>query len=338
MERFYPELSTRFQALLPELKRRKVAVVGHARPDGDCIGSQVALTRVLAAAGVDALCVNADPVPRRLQFLTRNTRVMSPEEILPVAADYTAVYVDCADAARCGNRLSGAFPRPLAMFDHHISNVGYAEHDFIDVQSAATAEILAGIFVDLGLTVDTDAAQALYAGILTDTGQFRFHSTSWRSFMLAAELMARGARPAEAGFELYERESIGKLRLLESFLQSLKLEEGGWVCIGLLPRGIFESTGSDPEDTEGLVDYARSIDGVEVGVLIEERDNGGVKASLRAKNPDYRVDRIAAQFNGGGHACAAGLSIKMTMEEFYPALVSAITEQMAAVRSGSSNS
>ncbi|MEZ5413639.1 MAG: bifunctional oligoribonuclease/PAP phosphatase NrnA [Opitutaceae bacterium] len=338
MERFYPELSARFHALLPELRGRKIAVVGHARPDGDCIGSQVALTRVLVAAGVNAVCVNADPVPRRLQFLTRNTRVMSAEEILPSAADYTAVYVDCADAARCGIRLSGAFPRPLAMFDHHISNVGYAEHDFIEVQSAATAEILAGIFVDLGLTVDADAAQALYTGILTDTGQFRFHSTSWRSFMLAAELLARGARPAEAGFELYERESIGKLRLLESFLQSLKLEEGGRVCIGLLPQGIFKTTGSDPEDTEGLVDYARSIDGVEIGVLIEERDNGGVKASLRAKNPDYRVDRIAAQFNGGGHACAAGLSIKMSVAEFYPALVSAITAQMAAVQSGSSNS
>lgn len=338
MERFYPELSDRFAALLPELKNRKIAVVGHARPDGDCIGSQVALTRVLAAAGVDIICVNADPVPRRLQFLTRNTRVMSAEEILPAAADYTAVYVDCADAARCGVRLSAAFPRPLAMFDHHISNIGYAGHDFIDVHSAATAEILAGIFLDLGLSIDADAAQALYAGILTDTGQFRFHSTSRRSFMLAAELLARGARPAEAGFELYERESIGKLRLLESFLQSLKLEEEGRVCIGFLPKGIFESTGSDPEDTEGLVDYARSIDGVEVGVLIEERDNGSVKASLRAKNPDYRVDRIAAQFNGGGHACAAGLSIKMSVAEFYPALVAAITAQMAAVQSGSSNS
>ena len=338
MDRFYPELSERFRVLLPGLKNRKIAVVGHARPDGDCIGSQVALTRVLAACGVDVVCVNADPVPRRLQFLTRNTRMRTAEEILPAAAEYTAVHVDCADAARCGVRLSGAFPRPLAMFDHHISNVGYAEHDFIDVHSAATAEILAGIFVDLGLTIDADAAQALYAGILTDTGQFRFHSTSRRSFMLAAELLARGARPAEAGFELYERESIGKLRLLEMFLQSLKLEQDGRVCIGLLPKGIFAATGSDQEDTEGLVDYARSIDGVEIGVLIEERDNGTVKASLRAKNPDYRVDRIAAQFNGGGHACAAGLSIKMNVQEFYPALVAAITAQMAAVQAASSNS
>ncbi|MFZ9683178.1 MAG: DHH family phosphoesterase, partial [Cephaloticoccus sp.] len=304
MELHYPEMAARFQALLPSLMHRKLAVIGHARPDGDCIGSQIGLARVLAAAGADVVCVNADPVPRRLRFLTRSTRVLPAEEVLPNAKDFTALLVDCADSARCGQRLQVAFPRPLAMFDHHISNVGYAQHDFIDVRSAATAEILTGLFLDAGLEIDAEAAQGLYAGILTDTGQFRFHSTSRRSFMLAAELLDRGARPADAGFELYERESIGKLRLLEAFLQSLKLEADGRVCIGVLPKGVFAATGSDLEDTEGLVDYARSIDGVEIGVLIEERDNGTIKASLRAKDPVYRVDRIAAQFNGGGHACA----------------------------------
>lgn len=337
MERFYPHLSARFEALLPALLERKIAVIGHARPDGDCIGSQVGLARVLTAAGADVVCVNGDPVPRRLQFLVRNTPFLRTDDILATAAEYTAVFVDCADGARCGARLQSAFPRPLAMFDHHISNQGYAEHDFIDVGSSATAEILAGIFVDLGLSIDADAAKALYAGILTDTGQFRFPSTSRRSFMLAAELLACGARPDEAGFELYERESIGKLRLLESFLQSLRLECDGRLCIGLLPKGIFAATGSDTEDTEGLVDYARAIDGVEVGVLIEERDNGTLKASLRAKNPAYRVDRIAAQFNGGGHACAAGLSLPMATDRFYRELVAAIAAQMAAVDAGATN-
>ncbi|MCC6414585.1 MAG: bifunctional oligoribonuclease/PAP phosphatase NrnA [Opitutaceae bacterium] len=330
-ESFYPEFSARFGALLPELRRRKVAVIGHARPDGDCIGSQVALARILTAAGVDAVCVNGDPVPRRLRFLARQTLVLPAEEILPVAADHTAIYVDCADAARCGVRLSKAFPRPLAVFDHHLSNRGFAEHDFIDAGSAATAEILAGVALDLELAIDAETAQALYTGILTDTGQFRYHSTSRRTFMLAAELLSRGARPAEAGYELYERESIGKLRLLESFLRSLKFEADGRVCIGLLSQGVFAATGSDAEDTEGLVDYARLIDGVEVGVLIEERESGGVKASLRAKNPACRVDRIAGRFNGGGHACAAGLTTALPTSEFYPALVAEITAQLTAI-------
>ncbi|MEO6567839.1 MAG: DHHA1 domain-containing protein, partial [Opitutaceae bacterium] len=178
---------------------------------------------------------------------------------------------------------------------------------------------------------DAQTAQALYTGLLTDTGQFRFHSTSRRCFLLAGELVARGADPTQAGYELYERESLGKLKLLQRFLSSLRMEGGGRVCIGTLPAGVFEETGSSAEDTEGLVDYARSIDGVEIAALIEERPNGAVKASLRAKEPAFRVDAIAAKFNGGGHACAAGLSLKSGAENFYPKLVAALTERLAEV-------
>jgi phosphoesterase RecJ-like protein len=171
----------------------------------------------------------------------------------------------------------------------------------------------------------------LFAGILTDTGQFRYNSTSRRCFVLAGELLARGARPAEAGYELYERETVGKLRLLQHFLASLKLECGGRACVGVLPPGIFEATGANGEDTEGLVDYARSIDGVEIAALIEQRPDGTVKASLRAKDPSFRVDRIAAQFGGGGHACAAGLNLKSNTENFEARLVAAFAERFAAV-------
>lgn len=336
MEKFYPQHAARFAAIMPQLAGRKIAVIGHARPDGDCIGSQVGLARVLAAQGLEVVCVNGDPVPRRLQFLTQAIPFLRTDDILPVATEYTALFVDCADAARVGNRLHAAFPRPFAMFDHHISNIGFAEHDFIDTSSAATAEILAGVFFDLGYTVDAIAAQALYTGILTDTGQFRFPSTSRRSFVLAAELLACGAQPSAAGFELYERESLGKLRLLEAFLKSLKLECDNRVCIGILPRGIFATTGSNSEDTEGLVDYARSIEGVDIGVLIEERDDGSLKASLRANDAAYRLDRIAAMFNGGGHACAAGLSLKTDTKEFYARLIAAIAAQMELVAAGGS--
>jgi bifunctional oligoribonuclease and PAP phosphatase NrnA len=331
MDKFYPELSDRFAAMVAQLAGKKIAVIGHARPDGDCIGSQVGLARVLAKRGLEVTCVNADPVPRRLQFLTPEVPFLRTDDILPVARDYTAIFVDCADGARAGMRLQAAFPRPVAMVDHHISNIGYAEHDFIHTGSAATAEILAGLCIDLGYEVDAVAAQSLYTGILTDTGQFRFPSTSHRSFVLAAELLVRGAQPNVVGFELYERETVGKLRLLEAYLKSLKLECGGRLCIGILPRGIFETTGSNSEDTEGLVDYARSIEGVDVGVLIEERDDGTLKASLRATNTAFRLDRIAAQFNGGGHAAAAGLSLKIQTDEFYGRLVEAITQQIMQV-------
>jgi len=349
MAGFYPEFSQKFAALLPELRARgRVAVIGHMRPDGDCIGAQVGLARVLSAAGVaEVVCLNADHVPRRLSFLTAQTPVFHAPAVLPKpdfrACDYAAVFVDCADAARCGLELQAAFPKPLAMVDHHLSNPGFAEHDFLDADSAATSEILAGIFLDLGLPIDAQAAQALYTGIVTDTGQFRFPSTTPRCFALAGELIARGANPAEIGYELYERESLGKLRLLEAFLKTLRLECGGRFCFGFLPKGIFAATGSTVEDTEGLVDYARSIEGVEIAALVEERQEadyrgGGVKmkASLRAKTPAYRVDKIAAKFGGGGHACAAGLTVEAERDAFCAELLAAVSEQLAVVEAEAS--
>ena len=328
---YYPHLSPRFHQVVAAARGRRIAVVGHARPDGDCIGSQVALARVFATLGIETVCVNPDPVPRRLLFLTPGMAFRRTDDILPVARDYTAVFVDCADGARGGDRLRQAFPAPLAMVDHHLSNVGFAEHNLLDTGSAATCEMLAGMFLDNGLTIDAQAAQALYTGILTDTGQFRFAATSRRCFLLAAELLSLGAQPSEAGYQLYERETPGKLMLLQRYLASLKFECGGRLCLGTLPPGIFEETGSTSEDTEGLVDYARAMDGVDVGVLIEERSDGSVKASLRAKDPAYRLDLVAGEFNGGGHACAAGLNLKQDTAGFYDRLVAAIARQMAVV-------
>lgn len=329
-ELFFPALTRGFEPLLPRLVQRRVAVVGHARPDGDCIGSQVALARTLRTLGSTVICVNLDVVPRRLQFLVDDLTFLRPEQV-PANEDWIAIYVDCADQPRAGEKALARFPKPLANIDHHVSNNGYGQQNFVDVEAAATCEILAGIFFDAKLPVDRVSAQALFAGIMTDTGQFRFNSTTRRTFMLAAELVALGAHPADVGGEIYERESEGKLQLLQRFLASLKLEFGGRICVGVLPSGIFEETGSSVEDTEGLVDYARAIDGVDVGVLIEERP-GAIKASLRCKEPRFRIDQVAAQFGGGGHACAAGLNVKnTTLAEFRPKLLAAIQARIEAV-------
>ena len=336
MEKHFAALSLEFARTLITLKGRRLAVVGHARPDGDCIGSQVALARVLRALGHEVICVNTDTVPRRLQYLVGDLRFVRPHDVA-ADEDWVSLWVDCADAGRAGDKARERFPKPFANIDHHLSNNAYAEHNFLDAQAAATAEILAGIFADNQLPVDAMAAKALFAGIMTDTGQFRFNSTTHRTFLLTAELVALGASPSEAGGEIYERESLGKLQLLQRFLASLQIDCGGLVCVGSLPDGIFQETGTNVEDTEGLVDYARAIDGVEIGVLIEERP-GAIKASLRCKNPAYRVDQVAAQFGGGGHACAAGLNIKNTpVSEFRPKLLGALAAQIARVAQNSSS-
>ncbi len=324
----YPRFAARFAVLLAELRGKQVVVIGHQRPDADCIGSQVALCRLLRSQGIDAVCVNPDRVPRRIRFLLGDTPFFQRDEIAPEGR--LAVFTDCADHGRAGDKIREMYPAPIACFDHHLSNQGFARFDFVDNASAATAEVLMGVFVDADLPIDRITAQALYTGIMTDTGQFRFASTSERVFRLCAELVARGADPAQAGQELYERESMAKLQLLQHFLNSLKLECGGRVCIGVLPVGVFEKTGASVEDTEGLVDYARSIDGVQIGVLIEER-HGTIKASLRGMESVYRVDTLAAQFNGGGHAAAAGLNWKGTLADFYPQLLAAIAQRLREV-------
>lgn len=320
-----PSLAERFQRLLADLGSRPVAVVGHARPDGDCIGSQVALARVLRARGHAVVCANADAVPRRLAFLVGDL-TFAPAAAL--TGDPAAIFVDCADHLRAGEKLRARLPAPLGNIDHHLSNEGFAQHNLIETRAAATCEILARLFLDAGLPVDAATAQALYAGIVTDTGQFRFQSTTRETFLLAAELVARGARPAEIGQELYEQESPGRMELLRRFLGSFERRCDGRVCIGTLSQGIFAETGTSAEDTEGLVDYARGIEGVEIGVLIEERPDG-FKASLRAKDPALRLDQVAGLFGGGGHACAAGLSLRgPAAADFRSRLETALTERL----------
>jgi phosphoesterase RecJ-like protein len=331
VEQYFPALAPEFARLRAMIAGRTVAVVGHARPDGDCIGSQVALARALSALGHDVVCVNADPVPRRLEFLARGIAFHCTDEAVAGAESRAAIFVDCADPARGGERIKTRFPNPLGVIDHHMSNARYGVVNVIDTQAAATCEILAGVFLDAGLPIDPQMAQALFTGILTDTGQFRFNATSERCFVLAGQLVARGASPSEVGYQIYERETAGKMQLLQRFIASLRFECDGKVCIGVLPEGIFVETGATTEDTEGLVDYARCIEGVEIGVLLERRAGGGVKASLRAKDPAIRVDLIAAQYAGGGHACAAGLSVTSAGEDFYAGLVAALATRLSQV-------
>jgi phosphoesterase RecJ-like protein len=325
---YYGPYAASFAEFLHGLKGKRVVVIGHQRPDGDCIGSQVALCRILRGAGLDAVCMNPDPAPRRIRFLLGDTPFFKRDDL--VHDGRLAVFVDCADHDRAGSKVRELYPTPYGCFDHHLSNGGFARFNFVDTGSAATAELLAGLCLDAALPIDPTTAQALYTGIMTDTGQFRFPSTSERVFLICAQLLPLGADPAQAGMELYERESPGKLKLLQHFISSLKFECGGRICVGFLPNGVFDLVGASVEDTEGLVDYARSIDGVEVGVLIEERP-GVIKASLRAKHASYRMDTVAMQFNGGGHASAAGLNFPATLAEFYPKLIAALSQRLVEV-------
>ncbi|MGE9294597.1 MAG: DHH family phosphoesterase, partial [Puniceicoccales bacterium] len=236
---YYPEeFGGAFREILKSLEGKRVAILGHLRPDADCIGSQVALCRILQSQGVEAVCLNQHPTPRVLLPFVADTPWASPEDFDP--AGWTAVAVDCADTSRFGPVIQSFFPTYLANIDHHRSNPEYAQHNIVDANSAATGEMLSGLFLDSGLEIDAVTAQALFVAIATDTGHFRYAATGPRVFELCAELLRRGASPALTSEHLFENEPFAKIDLLRRFLGSVQLDLDGRLCYGVLPYGIFE--------------------------------------------------------------------------------------------------
>ena len=320
-----------FSNIVQQLQGSSVLVIGHRRPDGDCIGSQVAMTRVLRNIGVDAIAVNNDPVPRTLQKFIGDTPFVGPSQI--EEDDYRIVTVDCADHSRVGDDLRNRYPKVFLNVDHHVSNTNFAEHNFVLSDASATGEILAKFFFDSDYNVDKITAEGLYLGICTDTGQFCYSGTNAAVFEICRKLCDAGCNPANVAHELYEKEKPGRIQLLQKFLASFQMEFDNRVCIGNIRGQYYEETGTKPEDAENFVDYARSLEGVEIGVLIEDR-YGKLKGSFRAKDKKFRVDLLAKRFEGGGHACAAGFNVDVPFEEFYPNLVHKIGEHLELVSKG----
>ena len=312
---YFPELHSPFKKLLQECRGQKVAVVGHRRPDGDCIGAQTALVRVLQTLHIEAFAVNESVIPKRVNFLAQGVPFYHGS-----AWEFTGekvILVDCSDVSRVGPEMEKRLPEILGNIDHHRSNEGFAAIDIIDAGASATCEILAGLFLDCGFSVDELTAQALWAGIITDTGNFSYPSTTAKVLELSAYLVRMGASPSKVSQLIYERESLARMKLLRLYLDRMEVLAGGKLCLAWLEAKDFDETGASYEETEGLVNYGRSLDGVEVAAYFEIRD-GEVKGSLRSGNEAYRMDLLAGQFGGGGHACAAGLTWKGDFKSFLP--------------------
>jgi phosphoesterase RecJ-like protein len=327
----YTKFAGRFAVLLHELQGRQAVVIGHQRPDGDCIGSQVGLCRVLRSQGIDAVCMNPDPVPRRIKFLIGDTPFFQRDELPP--GDRLALFTDCADHGRAGEKVKALYPAPQACFDHHVSNVGFAKRNFVDTGSAATAEVLAGVFLDADIAFDATTAQALYTGIITDTGQFRFPSTSKRSFSNSAPSWSPAA-PAQRGRATSSSSAnrVGKLKLLEHYLSSLKFECEGRACIGTLPAGVFDETGSHDRGHRGpggLRPFHRRRRGGRADRGAHRRHDEGEPARHPQLLP-HGHGRQRIQWRRP-RQCAAGLNYPATLAGFYPQLVAPLSRQIAEV-------
>ena len=325
MSEFFPSFANDFSELLKAVKGKKIAVVGHMRPDGDCIGSQFALADFLRQAGAeDVVCLNQNPVPYVYENLASGEAMLSAEDFTDTS--YEIITVDCADYKRTCLKLCERFPNVFACIDHHASNMPSAKINIIDAKAGAAAELIAGLAFDAGLEFSERVCNLLYTGVVMDTRQFTTNSTRALTFEIATALVKAGANVSGVAQELYQRERFGKMKLMAEYLQSLKMYFGGRVCIGVLPLGVFEKTESEKADSDGLIDMARSVAGVDIAVLLEDLGYG-VKGSLRAKDMKFAVNEIASKFGGGGHLAAAGFTAEgETMETFYPKLLDTLED------------
>ncbi|MFB9273564.1 DHH family phosphoesterase [Cohnella cellulosilytica] len=308
-------------------------IVSHVQPDGDAISSTVTVAWALEKLGKRYTMLNEGPVPSRLGFLWKSSDIRTMDEAgredsAPAKRYRSVICVDCADYGRIGRAEQWFAPdAELLNIDHHPTNNGFGRVNLMKFHAAATAEILFELLDELGLAPDADVATAIYTGLLTDTGGFRYSSTSPLVMAMASRLLEAGVNGPELAEHLLERMTAGQLRILQRGLSRLELSEDQRIAWLWVTSEDLEETGATNEDLEGLVNYPRNIEGVEVGLLFKQNGQQSVKVSMRSAGK-VNVAEVAQRFGGGGHIRAAGCrftdrlpeAIRQTIEEVRKAL------------------
>lgn len=297
----------------------------HVSPDGDSIGSTLGMVRALRQAGKEAVIVGVDPVPRIYQFLDGWDRYITPWQQVEGNWDL-ACFLDCGDLDRVGDALPVvAKAKRTLNVDHHATNTGYGQDNYLDFGAAAVGEQAYQLLRAMQLPIDAQTATCLYTSIVADTGSFQYDSTGPSTHRIAAALIEAGARPYEVATHLWENESVAKLSLLARALGTLQLDETGQIAWLHVSQAMLAQAGARDEDVEGIVNYARSLAGVEVGMLFKERADGLIKVGLRSRQR-VNVGAVAKAFGGGGHARAAGCTLHCSLDEARSRLVDALRE------------
>jgi phosphoesterase RecJ-like protein len=308
-------------------RHRVFLITAHERPDGDALGSELALCHMLTGLGKEVVVYNQDRTPDNYLFLPGSDRIV--HEFPPLEPFDAAFILDCSDLNRIGEDASriGMIPN-LINIDHHVSNGGFCDTRLIDPQASSTGELIFRLFRDMDLAVTGEIATCLYTAILTDTGGFRYHNTRRDALLAAADLVDGGADPQWISENIYEADPPVRIRLLAAVLPTLTLEEGGRVGSLVVTRKALADAGALSEHTEGFVDLPRSIRGVEISILYGELPDGRFKLSLRSKGK-INVDRVARAFGGGGHINAAGCRVAGELAEIRRRVIEAIRTSAA---------
>jgi phosphoesterase RecJ-like protein len=281
-------------------------LLSHVRPDGDCLGSSLGLAGALQAVGKSVRVFNQDPVPDLLAFLPGASRV-EPMPSSPPDAGTLLVALDTSALPRLGPTFQAWNTPPALNIDHHESNTHYAALNFVDPNEPSTASLVWRLIRAAGWPLDAEAASHLYVGLMTDTCSFRYRGTTAETLRCAADLVQAGADPAALAQAFYQNISPARFSLRRAALRDLRMECGGRLSVIDLTPQTFAETGATPEDTEGLVEEALTVRGVEIAALFELKPTGALKVSLRSKGR-FNVCTLAQSFGGGGHAGAAGIN------------------------------
>ena len=312
---------------------RRIALTTHVNSDGDGVGSEVALVHLLRALGKEAWIANPTPIPPRYSFLLDRIHKHERSEKAVAAlrdADFFLV-LDIADLGRLGQLADTIKSRGLvtACIDHHASpGTLPAGPRLVDAAAAATAELVYDLAAVAGWPLNAEAARALYVGLLTDTGGFRFSNTSPRVLRVAASLLEAGLDPERVYEQVYATAPAGRLRLTAEVLETLVVEPEFGLAWLTVPAGALERHGVGADDLDGLVEFARSVQGTRMALLFRPLANGRIKVSFRSVG-DVDVADFAHPFGGGGHAKASGASISGTLDEVQHQVLTAARRLLA---------
>lgn len=315
---------------------RNVVLTTHVNADGDGVGCEVALQSWLRRLGARVHIVNPTPFPEAFRFLLPDDAPVldastSEADDACRSADL-AVVVDTGEIPRLGRVRPMIRDLDTIVVDHHppgdspISGISLR-----DPAACATGELIYDVFAAADGPWTDEAVRGLYVAILTDTGSFRFSNAGPRAHRVAGDLIARGVEPEEVHRRVYGSRSLEALRLLERSLGTLEVDDEGLVAWMVVPREGYRELGAVPEDLEGFVDYPRSVEGVEVGLLFRRTASGDTKISFRATR-DVDVNALARRFGGGGHTKAAGALVSRPLEEVLPEVVEATRDAARRVR------
>lgn len=310
-------------------------VTTHVRPDGDALGSEVGMTGLLRQKGKDVRVVNASQTPPRYDFLDPDGRLFEHFGTQVRAGDLAdrqaLVILDLSSWGQLGDMADfvRGFPGPRVVVDHHVSQDDLGATFLKDTTAEATGTLVARATRALGLTMTREMATGLLTAIAMDTGWFRYPSTTPQTLLDTAQLLEAGAEIDAIYRLLFERNTLGRIRMMGATLANLETALDGRIAHASVSCDDFARTGAIPADTEDLVDYTVSIRGVEIGLLFIEQKRGGIKMSIRSRN-GFDCSRLAALFGGGGHRAAAGATLHDPLAESRDKVVRAVVEALTS--------